>query len=54
VKRPLVGIIVIFTRFYYSNPVERDKYLGGVTMYIILKEVHRFLDFYDRVSVARY
>jgi hypothetical protein len=37
-----------------SNPDERDKYLGGVTMYIILKEVLLFLVYYDRVSVVRY
>ena len=36
------------------NPDERDKYLGGVTMYIILKEVLLFLVYYDRVSVVRY
>jgi hypothetical protein len=31
-----------------------DKYLGGVTMYIILKEVLCFLVFYDKVSGVRY
>ena len=37
-----------------NTPDERDKYLGGVTMYIILKEVLLFLVYYDRVSVVRY
>jgi len=35
-------------------PDKRDKYLGGVTMYIILKEVLCFLVFYDGVSGVRY
>jgi len=48
---------------YLANPDEWDKYLGDVTMYILLKEALCFLVFYtpqggtelsDRVLVVRY
>jgi len=48
---PVNGKKILYS---FQYPLEGYKYLGGVTMCIILKEVLRFLVLYDRVSVVRY